>query len=370
MNQDMVELIAAEDESYSNDDLFNISSWGADPSIRELVQAYEEDDILKPELQRNYVWDEKEASRFIESILLGLPVPSIFLANRPNGKRLIIDGFQRIMTVFYFMKNTWAGTSKEFRLYNTDLINERWRGKVYEELSEDDKRRFRTYTIHAIVFEQKQPKNDSALYQIFERINTSGKDLNSQEIRNCVYQGDCNSLLLELNKIPDWRIYVGDTIDKRMLDVELILRFFALRNLEISEFKEGVVTLKKLLNDYMGDRKNMLEVDKKHLRDDFTNCLKSIRYSMGDDAFYNYQADLKTMRRKLYPTIYDSIMIATSIALNRGYQVKNSLVERREQLLRDPMYRENITQGTMRKSAIRTRVEKALEYLYDMKLND
>ena len=106
------------------------------------------------------------------------------------------------------MKNTWAGTSKEFRLYNTDLINERWRGMVYEELSEDDKRRFRTYTIHAIVFEQKQPKNDSALYQIFERINTSGKDLNSQEIRNCVYQGDCNSLLLELNKIISLILYI------------------------------------------------------------------------------------------------------------------------------------------------------------------
>ena len=368
MNEEMVELISAEDESYSNDDLFNITSWGADPSVRELVQAYEENDMLKPELQRNYVWDEKEASRFVESILLGLPVPSIFLANRTNGKRLIVDGYQRIMTVFYFMKNTWAGTGKEFRLYDTEIINERWRGKTYEELSEDDKRRFRTYTIHAIVFEQKQPKNDSALYQIFERINTSGKALNSQEIRNCVYQGDCNSLLLELNKTPEWRRYAGDSMDKRMLDVELILRFFAMRNMRISEFREGVVTLKKLLNDYMGERKVLQEAEKSHMREDFLNCLKLIWTYIGDDAFYNYQADLKTLRRKLYPTIFDSIMIATSIAISRGYNGNESLVERREQLLRDESYRENITQGTMRKSAIHTRVALALRYLYDMEL--
>lgn len=73
-------------DSYSNDDLYNIMSWGADLSFRELINMYEDDDLMKPELQRNYVWDRKEASRFIESILLGLPVPSIFLAKLPNEK--------------------------------------------------------------------------------------------------------------------------------------------------------------------------------------------------------------------------------------------------------------------------------------------
>ena len=141
-----------------------------------------------------------------------------------------------------------------------------------------------------------------------------------------------------------------------------------MRSMRISEFKEGVVTLKKLLNDFMGERKTMQETEKVLMCDDFTNCLKLIRTYMGDEAFYNYQADLKTMRRKLYPTIFDSIMIATSVALTRGYVGRESLVERRERLLRDESYRENITQGTMRKSAIRTRVALALKYLYDMEL--
>ena len=66
--------------SYSDDSLFNINSWGADMSFRELITMYEEDELVKPELQRKYVWNKDEASRFIDSILLGLPVPSIFLA--------------------------------------------------------------------------------------------------------------------------------------------------------------------------------------------------------------------------------------------------------------------------------------------------
>jgi hypothetical protein len=268
------------------------------------------------------------------------------------------------------MRNSWAGTDREFRLYNSDLINERWRGRTYNELSEDDKRRFKTYTIHAIIFEQKQPKNDSALFQVFERINTSGKALNAQEIRNCVYQGNCNSLLIELNEDSNWRYYVGKTVDKRMLDTELILRFFALRNLNIADFNDGVITLKKLLNDYMSERKIMDECEMQRMRNDFSNCILFIYQALGEEAFYNYQADFKTLRRKLYPTIFDSIMIATSIALSRGYQYKGSLAGRRERLLRDEEYRSNITQGTMRKTAIRTRVALALQYLYDMPLKE
>lgn len=76
-----VDNIDSEDLEISNDDLFNITSWGADMSFRELISMYEDDELLKPELQRKYVWDRAEASRFIESILLGLPIPSIFLAN-------------------------------------------------------------------------------------------------------------------------------------------------------------------------------------------------------------------------------------------------------------------------------------------------
>ena len=94
-----IEDVMEEKEQYSDDDLYNINSWGADLSFREIISMYDEDELLKPELQRKYVWSKVEASRFIDSILLGLPVPSVFFAKEPNETMLIIDGFQRIMTV-------------------------------------------------------------------------------------------------------------------------------------------------------------------------------------------------------------------------------------------------------------------------------
>jgi uncharacterized protein with ParB-like and HNH nuclease domain len=168
-----IENVDSEDQETSNDDLFNITSWGADMSFRELISMYDDDELLKPELQRKYVWEKPEASRFIESILLGLPIPSIFLANTPDNNKLIIDGYQRIMTIYdYVKKGIFSKDGKAFKLTNTDKINHRWKGKSYNELSEFDQKKIRQTTIHAIIFEQKQPKdNDSSLFQIFERIN-------------------------------------------------------------------------------------------------------------------------------------------------------------------------------------------------------
>ena len=193
------ELEAEKDDGYSDDSLFSISSWGADLSFRELCAMYEENELLKPELQRKYVWDRMEASRFIESVLMGLPVPSIFLAQSGSNK-LIVDGYQRIMTVYDYIRGIFSTDGKLFRLSNSEKINYRWRNKAFSELSSDDQRKIRSTTIHAIVFEQKKPENtDTSLYQIFERINTSGRTLTAQEIRNCVYQGSFNKLLFELN---------------------------------------------------------------------------------------------------------------------------------------------------------------------------
>ena len=95
------------------------------------------------------------------------------------------------------------------------------------ELDTEEKRRIRNTTIHAIIFEQKYPRNDTGMFQIFERINTGGRTLKAQEIRNCVYQGKCNDLLFELNKHNSWRTILGlDVEDSRMADLELILRYF------------------------------------------------------------------------------------------------------------------------------------------------
>ena len=363
------EFIDERDEQFSNDDLFNITSWGADPSVRELISQYEDGDILKPELQRKYVWNKKAASRFIESLLLGLPVPSIFLANiEPSGKRLIIDGYQRIRTLYdYIHEGIWGGDDSVFRLVNSNIINKRWRDKSFKDLNEDDKRRLRNYTIHAIIFEQKQPRNDSGLYQVFERINTSGMTLNAQEVRNCVYQGPLNSLLFRLNQNPSWRKLYGDEKeDARMKDIELILRFFAMNQSQVYASSEYYISLTQLMSKYMGEHQYETSAFIECKSAEFTRTIDFIYTHFGEEAFFNLQKDLTKIRRRLYPTIFDSLMIATFIALERGIQIPDSLsfFNKRMELLRNEEYRESITQGTMQISNIKKRISKALQIIY------
>ena len=358
-------------EELSNDDLFNISSWGADPSVRELITQYSEGDIEKPELQRKYVWNKKVASRFIESLLLGLPVPSIFLANiESTGKRLIIDGYQRIRTLHdYIHEGIWRGDDSVFRLVDSTVINKRWRNKTFDELSESDKRRLKNYTIHAIIFEQRRPANDSAMFQIFERINTSGVSLNDQEVRNCVYQGAMNTRLFELNQKKEWRVLFGKkTQDNRMIDLELILRFFAMNKPEIYLSNEKNFVLKKILNDEMANNRSESDyLDR--ICDDFVNTIDFIYKYFGEEAFYNLQKDLQKIRKRLYPTVYDSLMIATSIALSKGFNPTGiDLKARRMAMLKDESYRESIIQGTMTVEHIQTRIRRALEIVYELDL--
>src|SRR5690606_9170813 len=128
-------------------ELYKINSWGADLSFRELVSMYDDNDLLKPELQRKYVWDKTEASRFIDSLLLCLPVPSIFLATQKDDTKLIVDGYQRIMTVYYYIKGIFSTDGKIFKLSNTDRINKKWRGKAFAELTDQEQRKIKGTTI-------------------------------------------------------------------------------------------------------------------------------------------------------------------------------------------------------------------------------
>lgn len=372
MDSERIEYSKEErEDEFSNDDLFNIQSWGADLSVRELISQYEDGDIIKPELQRNYVWDRKEASRFIESLLLGLPIPSIFLANMPDDKRLIIDGYQRLTTlVDYISKGTWKNSDEGFRLYNSTLINERWRNKTYKELDESDKRRLRMYSIHAIIFEQKKPNNDSGLYQVFERINTSGKTLNAQEIRNCVYQGAMNTLLFKLNKNPEWRyLYGSEKPDDRMLDLELILRFFAMNTPDVYNTQKSYVSLKMLLNTYMSDNVKADEYFLSKNENLFNNTIHFIYRNYGENAFFNLQNDFSKYRKKIYPTIFDSLMIGTAIALERGFQdSSDNLDNKKLELLKNQDYRDSITSGTMQSANIHNRIEMVLSNIYGMSL--
>jgi hypothetical protein len=283
---------------------------------------------------------------------------------------LIIDGYQRLMTIYDYMRGIWSGDEKIFRLSNIpEKINIRWKNKAFSELSETEQRKIKTTTIHAIIFEQKSPvDDDTSLYQIFERINTSGRTLMPQEIRNCVYQGKLNSLLFELNTNSQWRQLFGSELeDPRMRDLEFILRYFSLNTDFIRNYPKSNISLKKHLNEFMGNKNNNTDDSIGNFRIDFTETIKSVYKTFGDNAFYNVQStDLTTIRKRFYPTIFDAIMISTAIATNRGVDVSRSSEVKRLRLLKDTNFRKYISEGTMQIEHINGRINLALTYLYDL----
>jgi hypothetical protein len=236
-------------------------------------------------------------------------------------------------------------------------------------LTESEQRKIKTTTIHAIIFEQKQPKDDdTSLYQIFERINTSGKSLMPQEIRNCVYQGNLNTLLFALNKDKNWRLLFGNPKeDSRMRDLEFILRFIALEKEFKKNLSKGSISLKKLLNEFMGTKANNTETVVDGFELDFTKTINSVFAQFGENAFYNVQSnDLTTIRKRFYPTVFDSVMIATSIAIEKGIDMSKNIEDKRLELLKDDKFREFSTQGTMKIEHINGRINLALKYLYNL----
>lgn len=363
------------EDSYTDDGLFKISSWGADLSFRELIARYDDDELVKPEIQRNYVWDRVEASRFIDSVLLGLPLPSIFLAKTSNEKLLIIDGYQRLMTIRDFVKGIFTADNTVFSLSSSNKIHERWRGKTFIQLSPEEQRKIRNSTIHAIIFMQqkemtndeqkditKEAPKDTSLYQIFERINTSGRSLLPQEIRNCVYQGPFNSLLIELNKLTKWRKLIGnEKPDSRMRDLELILRFFALSDDFIlkSEKAPYNISLKKYLNEFMDSKNKPKYIP--DLREKFITTLDFVQAKFGESAFHNISpSDPTKLVPNLSSTVFDAIMISgwQMAQLDSAKAVPGEKLQQRKlELLKNEDYQKILSQETMRSQNIRKRVE-------------
>lgn len=366
--KDVIQHIREEEaDGYSDDSLFRISSWGADLSFRELIQRYDDDELVKPELQRNYVWDKIEASRFIDSLLLGLPVPSVFLAQTEDEKLLIVDGYQRIMTVRDFVRGVFSGDGRGFRLSRSKKINTRWQGKSFAELDDAEQRRIKNTTIHAIIFVQKHPRNDdTSLFQVFERINTSGRTLLPQEIRNCVAQGGLNTMLFELNCGSQWRELFGlPEPESRMRDMEFILRFFALSSPEYAAGTTERLSLRQFLDTFMKTHREPPLEQAQNMRMRFIDSVDLVYRTFGASAFHNVSpSDPDKLVPKFSPTLCDSLLIAADAALIAGYHVPAQPEQERRALLQDEQYRFAITKETMSRTCIDRRVSMAADRLF------
>lgn len=192
----------------------------------------------RPKFQRRYVWNNRLASKFIESILLNVPIPPCYLSQNEDFELDVIDGQQRIYSIYRFVEN-------QFKLKDLQVLQED-NNKYFYELPKNLKRKLNTYTLRCVII-----SNDSdpeIRFDVFERLNTNTMPLNAQELRNCIYRGPLIDLVSELAEHPLWlNILNRKAPDNRMRGEELILRFFAFAAHGIKTYR---TPQKHWLNDF------------------------------------------------------------------------------------------------------------------------
>jgi uncharacterized protein with ParB-like and HNH nuclease domain len=264
-----------------------------------------------PAFQRNYVWDIKRASKLIESMIIGLPVPQIFLYEEARNSFLVIDGQQRLMSLYYFIKQRFP--KKEKRIELRRIFDSR--GIIPNDVLEDDsyfskfnlllpeqlptfpnrlnklnystlgdlKTTFDLRTIRNIIIKQTSPPDDdSSIYEIFNRLNSGGMNLKPQEIRTSLYHSKFYELLYRLNGDMRWRKLLGiSEPDLHMKDVEVLLRGVAM----LVEGEKYSPSMVKFLNNFSRKSKATTDEQNQYLERLFQSFLKNCE-SLGERPFH------------------------------------------------------------------------------------
>ncbi len=266
---------------------------GSDRLVRDLFYEYEveKDLIINPDFQRNFVWDSRMAGKLIESILLNVPIPIIYTVedSKYAGKTLVIDGQQRLTSIFSFIGGRFPDgkhfklPSKKVMKFFPNLANKTYR-EIDEEMPGFLKENFLNRPIRVVKILKKS--NEDAKYMLFERLNTGAKQLNDQELRNCVFHGKYNQFLKEMSKNEDFQFILNmSKKDKRMQDIELVLRFFAFYNTNFIDYKPPV---KKFLNTEITMNIDLDEETKTELEKEFKKSVSLCRTIFGKNAFRRF----------------------------------------------------------------------------------
>ncbi len=334
---------------------YNITSFGVDFDVEGAVRRLMRGDIRVPDFQRSYVWSQAEASRLVESLLLGLPVPGVFLSSEPDTKELlVIDGQQRLRSLEFFYKGEFnasegSNTIRKFRLLK---VQPHLEGKTYEDLSEEERRTLDNSVIHATVVKQESPENDdTGMYHIFERLNTGGRKLVPQEIRSAIYHGSLIDLLKRLNKNEKWREIFGPP-SSRLKDQELILRFLA--------FQDGwegyAAPMSEFLSKYAHQQRHISGDAATKLGEVFEKSVDIVYEALGSRAF--------KIVRALNAAVFDSVMVALAKKIRIGEVVDSEEVKSAyAALMEDETYKAAVSRGTANEKSVELRMRLAQDYL-------
>ena len=332
---------------------YDITSYPSDYTLKGLYEMFCDGDIAIPDYQRGFVWSIKQSSLLIESFLIGLPVPPIFLYIDDENKNLVIDGQQRLMSIVYFIKGYFGeedkmGKRQVFKLSGLKE-NNKYYNKTFNDLDSKDKRRLENSVLRAINIRQLSPIGESTcVYHIFERLNTGGTPLKSQEIRNCVFRSDFLNQLKNLNTNDDWRNILGKkNIVKNQTDVEFILRVFGLAY-SVNDYEKP---MKEFLNKIA--KKNMKFSERiNEFSDRFVRTCNVIATQLRTKPF--------NVRGPFNMSIFDSVFCTI---LNSIDNLPQDLSERYERLIVDDRFIELTTIGTTDEKVLKERFSYVKDFL-------
>lgn len=249
----------AEDQDDFSIEEYDLTATPNDFNLKTIVDFIDRGVFVIPDFQRSYVWDVKRASKLIESLLIGLPIPQVFLYQEGRNRYLVIDGQQRLLSIYFFVKSSFPKVEKRqalrqamsqadgqnlasmlgkqeffdpFKLQlpaSAPNADNRFHGMSYEDLN-DHQTTLDLRTIRCVMIKQNTPAgDDSSVYEIFHRLNTGGVNLTPQEIRASLYHSKFFNMIDRINTDPRWREIIGaKEPDLRMRDVEFLVRAFAM----------------------------------------------------------------------------------------------------------------------------------------------
>ena len=306
--------------------------------------------ILADKFQRRQVWDLSKSSRLIESLLLNVPIPVCYFAELDDGSYSVIDGQQRLTAIYRFLSN-------EFTLRGLKVLRELNR-KGFNQLEVAYQRYINSRTIRCIVIVKES--HPDIKFDVFERLNSGFVPLNAQELRNSVYRGKLNDLILELSEDETFqKVRNVEAIDKRMRDCELILRFFAF-NFDLKEYRGK---LSRFLDNYLEKGCHFDDATLELHRDLFRRTMADVYYVFEDRAFRRFTLE-NGWENAVNRAIYDAIMLSfASLNSETIRQNKAAIVQALQEVCQDAEFDEAITSSTKNKDRIQIRLDKWREKL-------
>ena len=330
---------------------YSISTQPADYPLDVLWKKYKNGEIVIPKFQREFVWTIPQASKLVESFIIGLPVPPLYLyGGVDDGKLQVVDGVQRLLTISAFIDGQVPSKNREFRLQGMHERSELYK-KTFADLSPNVQMQFKNSVLRCMIIRQWDPADGgTSVYQVFSRLNTGGTPLNPQEIRNCIYTGTLIDMIKHLNNYKNWRkIFGPSTPDKRKKDEQLILRYMALFH-DSADYKKP---MEGFLNNFTQKHRNADELFLNAEKIRFHSTCDKVLQCLGEYSF--------RYKQRFHTALFDSIFVAFAKNLNMPTY---DMTEKITKLKDSQQFQDAIEQRTSDEESVKNRLTLAESILF------